>query len=99
MFAIAALFAAVQRRKCKPRLCLSQLSVISEFISESAVKRQPQKNSKQQILKETLKKQKTADPEINSGRCSASVLYDRHNGNNKSKPPSAFRRLPFINKG
>jgi hypothetical protein len=46
MLVLAANFAAVQRRKCKPRLCLSQLSVISEFISESAVKRQPQKNSK-----------------------------------------------------
>jgi hypothetical protein len=37
MFILAANFAAGQRRKCKPCLCLSQLSVISEFISESAV--------------------------------------------------------------
>jgi hypothetical protein len=43
MLVIAANFAAGQRRKCKPCLCLSQLSVISELVSESAVKRQRQK--------------------------------------------------------
>jgi hypothetical protein len=62
MFVTAANFAAVQRRKCNPRLCLSQLSVISEFISESAVKRQPQKKQQTTDTERDPEKTKNSRP-------------------------------------
>jgi hypothetical protein len=69
MFVTAANFAAFKEENASRVFAFRSCPSFTNLFQNLPLSVKRKKNSKQQILKETMKKQKTADPEINSGRC------------------------------